>query len=95
MKLSTNNFTGFMPNGDRYKVTMETKNSDVSSHKVIHVKLYTEMEGIEKTTWVLQNNVCNVYINPKDYTKTLKKTLIDAEKAFGLQLIKSDLKIAV
>ncbi|GAB4165653.1 MAG: hypothetical protein Tsb0033_27480 [Winogradskyella sp.] len=95
MKLITKNFTGQTPTGQRYKITMKKEPCEVKKYTAIHISLYTEIDVVTKKTWVLQDNVCNVYENESEYTDTLKKTLIEAETTFGIQLIKSDLKIAI
>ncbi|WP_299129395.1 hypothetical protein [uncultured Winogradskyella sp.] len=94
MKLLTNNFSGYTPSGNRYKITMKTAPCAVEKYTAIHVCLFEEIEGIKNSFWSLQDNVCNVYVNQEEYNEALKVALIDAEKKFGIQLLKSPLKVA-
>ncbi|WP_435416303.1 hypothetical protein [Polaribacter aestuariivivens] len=94
MKLITKNLTGYLENGDRYKICFDNKKCDVLKHKrIISVSQYSFNEYVN--TWVLERVVCSYYQFREDYTNALKEALIKAESEFNIDLLKSEMKIAV
>lgn len=87
MKIKANNFSG-IKNGKNYRITFKFEYVEIL--KQTHVVLFYK-EEIGST---------NVYIAEKHadswadtYKEALKEALIKAENEWGLQLLKSDLKI--
>ena len=85
MKLKANNFTGYLPDGKRYKVTTEETRNFISSIIWFYRK--------ELGTWWCED-VFSEHISPS-YTQALKKSLTRLEKQYGIELIKRDPKLKI
>lgn len=94
MKLITKNLTGYLKNGNRYRVSFSDEKCTVIKNKrIISVSLHSYNDILDM--WVLENVVCSNYQFKEDYKEALKKALIKSELEFNIDLLKSDLKVAI
>lgn len=93
MKLITKNFTGFLPFGERYRVILEDEKNKVYENRVITASLQVFDTFTDR--WTTSKVVCVAYSKSEQYKTTLKQVLIEAENKFGIQLLKSEMQIAV
>lgn len=80
MKLHTRNFTGYLPNGHRYKIVVTTK------HGFVNAYLYEEKDGVFWVESVAQSLFKEGY---RTYLEALKTVLTAMQNSYNLDLIKA------
>ena len=94
MKLITKNLTGHLPNGDRFRILLEDRQCEVvPSNRIVSVIMKTYYQELEN--WFFEDSVCAVYTNKNEYKEALKRALLRAEETFKIDLLKSEMKIAI
>lgn len=93
MKLIANNFTGYLPTGERYKIAVESEFVASVNQYQLSVHLKKEFENLD--VFMCENTVCEWYKKGKgNYKVALRNALIKMEEKYNLRLIKVDLKVA-
>lgn len=93
MKLKANNLTGYLIDGTRYKIVPEDKKSEILTDKrSIIIGLYTFNENLG--AWFMQAVTVRNYTKKTQRKSAMKEAFVEAENKFGIQLLKSDLKVA-
>ncbi|GLB47823.1 hypothetical protein [Neptunitalea lumnitzerae] len=80
MKLWIQNFTGVLPNGNRYKIVVTNTNGFINAY------MYEEIEGIFWVDSVAQALWKEGY---QSYLQALKKVLSALQNTYPIQLIKT------
>lgn len=94
MKLITKNLTGYLPNGDRYRIMMSNKKCTViPSNRIVGIRLEVFNEGYDE--WMYEDYVGSAYFKEDSYKDALKEALIKAENQFNIDLLKSEMQVAV
>ncbi|CAM1370504.1 hypothetical protein TPENAI_60891 [Tenacibaculum litopenaei] len=90
MKLKANNFTGILPNGNRYRITSQLSTHSFTGEK----KLKLLLQEFILDGWFSQSDYTVVeyyYEDKTDYKTALRSALIEMEEKLGVQLLKADL----
>lgn len=94
MKIITKNLTGHLPNGDRYRIMMSNKKcSVIPTNRIVGIRLEAFNEDYNE--WMYEDYVSCAYYKTDNYKDALKEALIRAENQFKIDLLKSEMQIAV
>lgn len=91
MKINANNFTGYLSNGNRYKIIVSTKKSPVANERMLRIEMYESHKMFNTWMYSVENSQTFYYSDKESYITNLRKGLTILENKIGVQLLKANL----
>ncbi|TDQ27684.1 hypothetical protein [Tenacibaculum caenipelagi] len=91
MKIIANNFTGYLTNGNRYKIVVTTKKSIVNNERRLLVEVYESYKDMGVWMYSVANSSTHYYNDTESYISGLRSGLSLIENQLEIKLLKANL----